>query len=154
MREPVQVPVADLVPQAGRMCLLSRALEADKESMVVEATIESDNIFCDAHGVGAWVGLEFMAQAIAACVGWQSHLSGQSPRIGFLLGTRRYRCSRSYFHVGETLRIEATQLLTSDSGMGQFECSILIDGNEVARAALTVYEPRNSSEILGRKENE
>ncbi len=154
MREPVLVPVAALVPQAGRMCLLSRALEADKESMVVEAIIEPDNIFFDTQGVGAWVGLEFMAQAVAACVGWQSHLSGKPPRIGFLLGTRRYRCSRSYFHVGETLRIEATQVLISDSGMGQFDCSILIDGNEVARAALTVYEPRDPAAIFERKENE
>ncbi len=154
MRKPVDVPVAILLPQTGRMCLLSRAIEADEESIMVEAVIDSDNLFCDTQGVGAWVGIEFMAQAVAACAGWKAYLDGQPPRIGFLLGTRRYRCSRQYFHVGETLRIEAIQVLVSDSGMGQFDCRILIGQNEVASAALTVYAPDDAQAIFEERVNE
>jgi predicted hotdog family 3-hydroxylacyl-ACP dehydratase len=155
MRSQIHFPIADIVPQADSMSLLSRAVEGDDTSIVVEADITPDCLFHEGPGVGGWVGIEYMAQAIAAWAGWRARLRGEPPHIGFLLGTRRYECSRPYFRSGETLRIEATQLLWADSGLGQFECSIAVDGEQVANAALTVFEPPDAAAFLkGEKNNE
>lgn len=153
MRVGINKPVSSIVPHAGKMSLLSRVIEGDEESIVVEADIHADSPLYSGGGIGGWVGIEYMAQAIAAWAGWRASLKGEPPRIGLLLGTRRYECSRPLFVVGETLRIEARQVLWSESGLAQFECRIQVDGDEVATAALTVFEPHDSDDFLkGRNE--
>ncbi len=148
MRVGISNPVSAIVPHAGKMSLLSRVIEGDEESIVVEADIHADTPLCFGGGVGGWVGIEYMAQAIAAWAGWQASLKGEPPRIGLLLGSRRYECSRPLFVVGDTLRIEARQVLWSENGLAQFDCRIQIDEEEVATAALTVFEPRDSDDFL------
>lgn len=154
MRTSINLPVSAIVPHAGRMSLLSRVLEGDDESIVVEADIHEDSLFHSGDGIGGWVGIEYMAQAIAAWAGWQASLKGLPPRIGFLLGSRRYECSRPIFRTGDTLRIEVRQVLRSENGLAQFNCRIQIGDEEVATAALTVFEPGNPGEYLQGKPHE
>lgn len=148
MRVSINSPVSAIVPHAGKMSLLSRVIEGDEESIVVEAEIHVDTPLYFGGGVGGWVGIEYMAQAIAAWAGWRASLKGESPRIGLLLGSRRYECSRSLFVVGDTLRIEARQVLWSENGLAQFDCRIQIYGDDVATAALSVFEPRDSDYFI------
>jgi predicted hotdog family 3-hydroxylacyl-ACP dehydratase len=150
MRAPIPVPypIEELVPHAGPMCLLDRAVEGDEESLVAEAQIHDENLFCAASGVGGWVGIEYMAQAIAAWAGWRARLRGDQPRIGFILGTRRYTCARTTFRVGEVIRVIVHRTFQSDNGVGQFDCRIEIDGAEVAAAALNVLEPPDAAEVV------
>jgi len=148
MRVAIDLPITDIVPHAGSMCLLDRALEADAESLLAEVTIRDTGLFHDGSGVGGWVGIEYMAQAMAAWGGWQSRLRGEAPKLGFLLGSRRYLCSRPIFHSGETLRVEVHRQFAADNGLGQFDCRIEIAGVEVATAALTVFEPEDAQQFL------
>lgn len=154
MMKNIDMPISAIVPHAGSMSLLSRAIEGDDMSIVVEADIHSDDLFHGEKGVGAWAGIEYMAQAIAAWAGWRERLRGAAPHIGFLLGTRRYTCSRPLFLAGETLRIVATRTLCGGDGLGQFECRILIGGETVAEAALTVFSPADAETFLKGKNNE
>jgi predicted hotdog family 3-hydroxylacyl-ACP dehydratase len=87
-----------------------------------------------------WVGIELMAQTIAAWAGMQGRLRGEPVRIGMLLGTRKYRCQPTSFAAGALLTIEASCLL-QDGGMASFECRILQDGRECATARLSTYQP-------------
>ncbi len=141
--------ISALVAHAGRMSLLDRVLEADDTGAVAEVTIREDSLF-HGHGgeggVGGWVGIEFMAQTAGAWAGWNARTRGEAPKIGFLLGTRHYDCRRPTFKVGECLRIEVRQTFWAENGLGQFDCSISIDGAEVATAALTVFEPREGQD--------
>lgn len=141
MRTAIDYDIREIVPHTGRMSLLERALEGDAESMVAEVTIREDCLFQQNGGVGGWVGIEYMAQAIGAWAGWQARQRGEAPRVGFLLGTRRYECSRPMFKVGERLRIEVHRRFWAENGLGQFDCGIEINGEKVATAALTVFEP-------------
>lgn len=148
MMMPITVPICDIIPHDGAMSLLDRGLEADEDSLTAEVTIHGNSMFCRDGSVPGWVGIEYMAQAIAAWSGWQSHLRGEPPRLGFLLGSRRYNNSRSGFAVGETLSIHVRRQYQSDNGLGQFDCCIHISGAEVAKAAITVYEPQNEELFL------
>ena len=148
MRRPISDPIEQLVPHSRPMCLLTRAVEGDEGSFVVEARIDDQNLFCGPSGVGGWVGVEYMAQAIAAWAGWRARLGGEQPRIGFLLGTRRYTCARTSFRVGEVLRVIVHRTFQSDNGVGQFDCRIEIESTEVAAAALNVFEPHDAVAVL------
>jgi predicted hotdog family 3-hydroxylacyl-ACP dehydratase len=141
MRTAIDMPIAELVPHGGRMRLLDRVLEGDADSLLAEVTLREDSLFFADGVVGGWVGIEFMAQAVAAWAGWHARLRGETPKVGFLLGTRRYECSRPVFKVGECLRINVHCKFSADNGLGQFDCTITIGTETVATAALTVFEP-------------
>lgn len=143
--------ITDLVPHSGAMSWLDRVIEADAESLLAEATVRADHLLLRDGQLGAAAGVEYMAQAAAAWAGWQRHASateGGAARIGFLLGTRRYQCSRAAFRVGDVLRVSVQRLFQADNGLGQFECVISIDGAEVARASLNVFGPDDPEAFL------
>ena len=87
------------------MVLLDRVVSFEDENLVTEVTIREDTLFCEAGGVPGWIGVEYMAQAVAAHAGAHARLAGNPPAIGFLLGTRSYECSVSQFSLGETLTV-------------------------------------------------
>ncbi|MBQ0714618.1 MAG: hotdog family protein [Paraperlucidibaca sp.] len=151
MRQHIDCLISELVPHAGRMCLLDRAIEADAESLSAELVIRSDNPFIQAQGVPGWVGIEYMAQAIAAWAGWQARLQGQAPRIGFLLGSRRFQCHQPWFAIGDVLRIEVRLQFQADNGLGQFDCQIHCADVLAAEAALTVFETSEPQQFINRE---
>ncbi len=145
MRTPVTLPIQEIVPHSGVMCLLHRAVEGDEDSFVAEVDVRSEGLFAEAPG---WIGLEYMGQTIAAWAGWQARQRGDAPRIGFLLGSRRYECSVPVFPVGKTLQIEIQRNFVAENGLGHFDCRIRIGDETVATATLTVFEPSNAEAFL------
>jgi predicted hotdog family 3-hydroxylacyl-ACP dehydratase len=147
-----------LVPHADPMVLLDRVVSFEDENLCAEVTIRSDSMFCGADGVGAWVGIEYMAQAIAAHAGYEQQLHGLPIKIGFLLGSRRYESSCSAFPVGSVLRIFVHRVLLSENGLGSYECRIEgmdhENGNLLATATVTVFQPANIDGFLEGNMNE
>lgn len=144
--------IHDLVPHSGAMSLLGRLLAADDENLCAEVTITAGSMFCVDGAVGAWVGVEYMAQAVAAHAGHAARLIGQPVRVGFLLGTRRYACAVPAFAVGSLLHIHVQRALQGENGLGAFECRIVdgVGGGELATATITVFQPDNVEEFLQR----
>jgi len=138
-----------LVPHAGSMVLLDRVISADAENLCAEVHIRPDSLFCAAEGVGAWIGIEYMAQAIAAHAGYAARLRGEPVKIGFLLGSRRYDCSLSTFALQSVLRIHVLRVLQAESGLASFECRIEdLEGQILATATITVFEPADAKDFL------
>lgn len=140
--------IDELVPHRGTMSWLCRVIEAGEEHLVAEATIGADHLLLRDGQLSAAAGIEYMAQAVAAWAGSCRRAAGGAPKIGFLLGTRRYTCSRAGFRVGEVLRIRVEHRFQADNGLGQFEALIEIDGAEVARASLNVFGPEEPEAFL------
>ena len=148
LRVPVAYGIADIVPHAGTMCLLDAATDGDAESLNCEVTIREGGLFFNDGGVDGWVGIEYMAQAVAAWAGWRARLRGEEPKIGFLLGSRRYECTRPRFALGDNLQVGVHRQFQADNGIGQFDCRIAIAGQTVAHATLTVFEPGSADDFL------
>lgn len=136
------------LPHSGVMVLLDRLLAAGEEDLQAEVAIRPDSLFCDGYGVPAWVGVEYMAQAIAAYAGYTAQLRGEPVKIGFLLGTRRYEASCPAFAVGSVLQIHVQKLLQADNGIGSFECQIHAAGQPLASATITVFQPADAAVFL------
>ena len=140
-----------LVPHSGAMLLLDRVLSADEDNLCAEVRIRADSVFCDGDAVGAWVGVEYMAQAIAAHAGWLALRRDEPVKIGFLLGARKYEARRPHFSIGSVLHVHAHRVLQGDNGLGAFECRIDDGGMEpvtLATATVTVFQPDNVNQFL------
>lgn len=133
--------IEELLPHAPPMVLLDRVLEVVGESLVAELEIRPLSPFCRDGEVAAWVGIEYMAQAVAAWSGWQARQRGEAVRVGFLLGTRRYDALVGAFAVGSRLRIEVEREFQADNGLARFAARICRDGSLLARASISVYQP-------------
>jgi predicted hotdog family 3-hydroxylacyl-ACP dehydratase len=140
--------VDDLVPHRGDMSWLDTVVSANQDEVVAEATVRPDSFFVRDGVLPIWVGVEFMAQAVAAWAGHRGRQHGRAARIGFLLGTRRLDVQRPAFRVGDRLRIEARCELMGDNGLGMFACRILVDGELAAQANLSVFEPPDEAAFL------
>jgi len=142
------IDIEAVVPHRGSMRMIDQLLANDPDSVVVSAEIRADNLFADALGVPAWVGIEYMAQAIAAWAGCRALERNEPVKIGFLLGTRRYDCQCQHFPIGAQLRIEATRELFGDNGLGMFACRILEGNVSLASAHVSVFEPPDPEAFL------
>ena len=131
--------VEELVPHSGKMVLLDRVIEFDEEYMVAELIVRDDGLFGDGNTVPALLGIEYMAQTIAAFGGIKRRLAGRPLDLGFLLGTRRYVCNVGTFAVGSVLTVSVKRLV-EDQGLGVFDCHITSEGISVS-AKLNVYQP-------------
>ena len=158
MAETALQPIEAYVPHRGAMRLIDRLIEASPEHAVAEVRVPADGLFVrEAAGrshVPAWVGLEYMAQAISAWSGARAGREGTAPRLGFLLGTRRYKASVAAFPSGALLRVEARHEFISDNGLGMFDCRILLDGAEVTSARVSIYEPADGVDFLTQSSTE
>ncbi|XQM38400.1 3-hydroxydecanoyl-[ACP] dehydratase [Cupriavidus sp. H19C3] len=141
-------PIAEIVPHAGAMRLVDELVQADAERCITRATVRATQLFVDEAGMPGWVGIEYMAQTIAAWAGMRDRAAGQPPGLGFLLGSRRYVCEVPAFPVGSVLLTEVNLELAGDNGLGMFSCTILLAGREVARANVSVFQPADARAFL------
>lgn len=106
------------------------------------ADVSRESIFYDASvgGVPAVAALEYMAQTMALAVGSEYAHRGVKPRIGFVLGTRKMEVSIDFFDPEKEYTARAKCIYT-DEEFASFECSISCDGETVAEATLTAFQP-------------
>ena len=140
--------VDDWIPHRGAMRLLDRIVVVDEARAVAEVDVPADGLFTRDGQVPAWIGIEYMAQAISAWAGGRSRSHGGGPKLGLLLGSRSYVAHRAGFPCGATLQVEARCELMGGNGLGLFDCRIELDGQAVATARVSVYEPDNAIDFL------
>lgn len=137
------IPVRELLPHEPPMVLLDKVISCEGSSLVAEVVISRESMFCDESGVPGWVGIEYMAQSVAAHAGALARERGDEPAIGYLLGTRSYKSAVSAFPIGSLLTIVVEPLFV-EIGLGAFACRIDMGGT-VAEATINVYQPGDNS---------
>lgn len=150
MQEPTSADSVDRwIPQRGAMQLLDRIVRVDAQIAVAELRVPVDGLFTQGGQVPAWIGIEYMAQTISAWAAGRSHgRGGEGPKLGLLLGSRRYEAHCDGFPCGAVLRVEARCDMMADNGLGMFDCRIEMDGREAATAKVAVFEPDDALAFL------
>ena len=131
------------------MLLLDRLIEAQDKTSTCEVTITPHSLFVEPRGMPAFVGIEYMAQAIAAHGGYRSYQRGDPIEVGFLMGTPRWKSYDPFFDVGQTIRIQVVHIWGEHEVM-RFHCTIT-DGNSGAllqQADLNVFRPKDLQAYL------
>jgi len=141
-------PRAELLPHAGDMILIDSITSFDDEQIYTRLTVQPDGLFNLPDGsLPAWVGIELMAQSVAAFAGCHARQKGNPVELGFLLGTRKFECNVEAFPAGSELTIHGLRSLEDDNGMGVFECHINGAGIH-ASARLNVFRPPQVNQYL------
>ena len=133
-------PMDDWLPHRGRMRLIDRVDRCDAEAIACTAVVREDGPFASADGLPAWIGIELMAQAAAAWAGARARAGSSAPRVGFLVGARRYDAHVPFFAIGASLDIIAVCAASGDNGLRLFDCTIAHDGRELASGRIGVFE--------------
>lgn len=140
--------IGQFVLHSGPMRWLDRIVGYGDDWLEAEGTIRPGSPIGDDSGVGAWAGIEYMAQAIAAFAGLRARMRGEPVKIGLLVGTRRYESRWSLFSVGSRLRVRVRHDYSADNGLSVFGCRIICDDVEIATAVLSVFQPANPEAFL------
>lgn len=138
-----------LLMHSGDMLLLDRITAFDAECTMTTYRPQAQAWYADQDGnMPAWMGIELMAQTIAAHVGLLKQQQGLPPKQGVLLGTRRYHAHVPAFAADTLLEIKVSVAFRDDSGLGAYDCVINSATGVVAEATLKVYEPEDFQSFL------
>ena len=138
--------VAAILPQRGRMMLLSSVLEHSDEHTVCDVDVRADSPFLAPDGTApALMGIEYLAQCVAAHAGLRAWMKGEGPRVGFLIGSRRLDfLSQAGFRVGQRLIVQATRVWGEEE-FAMFACRLLDAASQAVdlEGHLNVFLPRS-----------
>jgi predicted hotdog family 3-hydroxylacyl-ACP dehydratase len=135
------------------MILIYRICSYDVEnrSLIAEFDVGEGSMFFDAAlgGVPPWVGVEYMAQATAALTGILGlEKRGEDPKMGFILGTKKYSNKIDLYSAGKTYTVEV-EVLFHDESIGVSKCEIRGPGGAVCAAAeISAFSPENAEAFL------
>lgn len=141
--------IEQLLPHRDPMILIDRLVETDGQETICEVTITPQSMFREAAGVPAFVGIEYMAQTIAAHGGYQSYLAHEPISIGLLLGTRRLEMHCPFFQLGQILRVRAVHIWGQHELM-RFGCTITTasSASPLQEAEINVFKPKKLQAYL------
>ena len=144
-------PIASVLPHSAPMILLDELVSYDDENVSCRVTITPTMPFFDdaKQGVPRYVGCEYMAQTIAAYGGAHALDNADEVKIGFLLGSRKYKAEVGVFKLTQTLFIDAKKLIQDGSGLCVFDCVIKDEDETVlAKAKINVFQPQDPAQFL------
>jgi predicted hotdog family 3-hydroxylacyl-ACP dehydratase len=135
--------IETVLPHVGPAVLLSRVIAHEGDRTVCIAAPERARLYRGDDGeIPSWVGIEIMAQCVAARGGLKSLANGEPPRLGFLLGSRRLELPAATLPCDRELEVHAEHLW-GDQRMVAFSCSIrdARDGDVLVAAKINAYVP-------------
>ncbi len=129
-------PVRELIPHVGPMVLLGRVLTHDEDATTCTIEIAEQRLFRDPDGsVPVWIGIEYMAQCIAAHAGLVRRAQGETePPRGYLVGARGLRFHVARFDGAQCLETTARRRRSGSRSLVSFECEVR-DANDGALLA-------------------
>ena len=147
--EPLYRDIEELVLHRPPMLLVHALTEWDAISAEVLVNTQDSALFAETDGrIPAWVGIEYMAQAVSAYAGILAKQNGEPLCLGFLLGTRRYSTNVSHFSAGEQLRICVKELLRDETNLVLFDCHIYRGIDLLATAEIKAIQPKDAASTL------
>lgn len=144
------IDVETFLPHRRPMVLIDEVLEHDHDSLLTATHIRETSPYFDAAlgGVPNYVGIEYMAQSIAALAGVEATLRGEPIQVGFLLGSRKLSMPLAVFAKGETYTTEVKRLYQEDTGLAVFDCRIFHGATQVAEANVNVFQPQDTDAYI------
>lgn len=143
----------ELIRHRGDMSLLDEVVDHGDTWLEARATLTENNLFLTDGKVPAWVGIEYLAQAVAALMGTRATQEGGPAKMGFLVGTRKYQAQQPAFPVGSTLTVVVRESMMDETGLGVFDGQLTCRPPEgasfTAQARLSIFQPDDYRDVYG-----
>ena len=131
-------PIPELIPHSGPMVLLDEMTDWSPQSARCRARIRPRGPFVVFGQVDVSVTIEYMAQAVAACLGHKALIGGEGVRAGMVVACKVFSAHRDCLRVGDELQVLAEQVSGNDT-MSHFSCRVEQAGTLVSEAVLTLF---------------
>jgi predicted hotdog family 3-hydroxylacyl-ACP dehydratase len=133
-------PIEELVPHAGAMVLLDEMLSWSPGRARCRLIIRPGAPFVHQGVVQSVVGIEYMAQAVAACLGYEALVGGGGVRVGMIIACKRFDAHGDGMRIGDELLVDVEALQGNDT-LSHFNCKLTRGDALFAEAVLTLYHP-------------
>ncbi len=134
----IDIPIRQLIPQQESMMLLHHIESFVEGQITAYVEVQANGLFDDGQSIPAWIGIEYMAQTVAAHSGMKSYLAQEPIQPGLLLGARRFKTNVASLPIGTALTVTAERLM-EDQHLAVFNCQI--QGESIVMTAqLNVYQ--------------
>lgn len=138
-----------MLPHKPPMVLVDRLISHDARSATVEVIIKDDYPFTSGS-IGAWVGLELIAQSAAVLAKLTRQVSSDKASLGFLLGSRSFTAYIPEFTTGQKVLVEveldpASEGQVTVNARGKVKD---VSGQVICEGMLTLYEPNDDALYL------
>ncbi|BED91172.1 MULTISPECIES: hotdog family protein [unclassified Pseudoalteromonas] len=142
--------IEQVVPHDSPMILIDQLVDYSDENATCSVTITPQSPFYSEQieGVPSYIGVEYMAQSIAAYAGALAKDINEAVKIGFLIGTRKYKTHQATFYKSSTLTIFVQKLYQEESGLSVFECQITENKKILCDAKINVFQPENPLKFI------
>ncbi len=135
---PAYPPIARLVPHGLPLRALEALLHWHEGCAVCRVTIREDLPFVRDGRLASIVTLEYMAQAVAVCLGHEAFVAGQGVRVGMIIGVRKLEIVVPFIDVGTELRIEVDRDRGNDE-VSTFRGTTKAGETVISLASMTIY---------------
>jgi predicted hotdog family 3-hydroxylacyl-ACP dehydratase len=131
-------PVAELVPHREPMVLLDQILRWSVGEVECAMTVREGARFVEDGALLALFTIEHMAQAVAACLGYEAYRGGRGVRVGMIVSCREFRAHQVQATVGDELRVHALRDRGNES-VSHFQCAVHHGTEPFSSATLTLF---------------
>ena len=131
-------PIARLMPHGLPLRALEALLHWDERGAVCQVTIRDDMPFVRDGRIASIITLEYMAQAVAVCLGHEAFLAGQGLRVGMIIGVRKLEIVVPFIDAGTELRIEVGRDRGNDE-VSTFRGTTKAGETVISLASMTIY---------------
>ena len=130
--------IGELVPHMPPMLAIEEVLDWREGYLRGRMTIREDSPFATDGVVEGVVALEYMAQAVAACLGMDSYRKGTNVRVGMVVACRQLTLAEPTLQVGAEYSLEAECAQGSDHTSLYRTTMTRASGEPVATAMMTL----------------
>jgi predicted hotdog family 3-hydroxylacyl-ACP dehydratase len=139
-----------VLPHKGKMLLISRVTEYNihERSLRSEYDVTEQCVFFDPAlgGVPAWMGFEFMAQAVSALSGITGKVMGRPPMMGFILSVSSLEVKTPVFRPGDVVASRVLEEMRVGLA-STYRCTISVGDREAVTATVMVMDVENPAEF-------
>ncbi len=141
--------IEDLILHRPPMLLLESVAECNEKGLTAVVNPASSHLFANPDGtIPAWVGIEYMAQAISARAGIAARSRGEAISVGLLLGTRKYTTHVESFAPDQKLLVKVRELFRDETNLVLFDCQIYNEETLLATAEVKGIEPDDIKAVV------
>lgn len=146
-RVPVKYPpFEDLIPHAPPMVLLDELVDWEPGRATCTLDVQPDAPFVQEGVIDSLVTIEYMAQAVAACLGYEAFHGGEGVRVGMIIACKKFDLHTSDIPVGASLTIEVSRIRGNEM-LSHFDGDVSdASGRKIASGVLTLFHAEKPPE--------
>jgi predicted hotdog family 3-hydroxylacyl-ACP dehydratase len=130
--------IEELLPHSGAMVLLDALTAWTQGRAECSLTVRERSPFVVDGRVESAVTLEYMAQAVAACLGYEALLGGGAVRVGMVIACKKFEAHGDELRIGDVLSI-VVQSIQGNETLSHFDCKVTRAGELFSTGVLTLY---------------